>query len=103
MLMLAKAVGGTRVYIPGRVEERHWLAQVIGLHSAKKLVDHFKGYSFTKTEQLSERGDFHQIPLAPRESVTDNGLSARAAALHCGVTMRTIHRRRAKSRKAGKR
>ncbi len=45
-LKLAKAVGGTRVYIPATVHAGHWLTQTIGIDAAQKLAAHFAFETF---------------------------------------------------------
>lgn len=108
MILLAKAVGGTRVFIPGTVGKSHWLVKVIGLEDARKLSDHFAVERFTKTEKyLTSSGTFLDIPLAPKPKPSADPiihkLSARTAAKKLGVTMRTIHRRRSVARREGER
>ena len=68
MMLLAKARGGTRPFIPGTIGKGHWLVKVIGLEAARKLSDHFCVQAFTKTEtHLTSRGVSLELPLAPRD------------------------------------
>jgi ActR/RegA family two-component response regulator len=94
-LKLAAARGGTKVYIPARVTEHHWLAKLIGHATAQTLVEAI----------TSDKTGLHMdIPMGPsRDQVSrwkhmhaliDKGLPTMEIARACGVHFRTVRRHR---------
>jgi hypothetical protein len=105
MLVLSRARGGTRIYIPTQMTEQHWLAQAIGPANATQLCEHFAQTMMAQgkngSDRLSLRGLFIELPKPPISHLITYtaDLSAAKAALRLGVTARTIHRHRAALRK----
>ena len=56
-LALADARGGSRVSIPAKANDKHWLVKTLGREAADKLCDHFRaGYG----------GSQFDLPLGPK-------------------------------------
>lgn len=102
-LALADKVGGTRINIPARAQDDHWLVETVGREAADKICDYFR----TLSAEHREAGARHiVIPLgatgplaqARRTLITEleSGTSARQAARKAGVSERTAFRMRAK-------
>lgn len=100
--LVAAARGGTLVYIPARVGDRHWLVETVGRAAAEKICAHFavdkkrgarieiplvmnSGYNLLRRTTFKR---LHDLDLQKK--------SAREQAQLCGVTERTVrnHRRR---------
>jgi DNA-binding NarL/FixJ family response regulator len=93
-LALARAAGGRSVYVPrpDNVPDGHWLVLALGREAAMMVADLVGG------------GDV-AIPLGPTgrqhatraevDTLIGQGLSASRIAQRCGVTERTVERRRA--------
>jgi DNA-binding transcriptional ArsR family regulator len=102
-ISIAARVGGTRVYIPTRLEEDHWLVEAVGREAAQKIC-------------AALGGDRHVIPtcgggayknfrrdIARRVHTLDQeGKSAGEIARAVGLTMRAVHRHRAAHRGGGR-
>lgn len=91
---LARAHGGTRVYIPFDVDAGHWLAELVGLEPAKKICAHFR---------VASTGTALLIPIArlgqQQERLVKSlqaGLSASDAAAIAGMHERSAYRARAR-------
>lgn len=108
-LALADKVGGTRINIPARAQDDHWLVETVGRKAADEICDYFR----TLSAEHREAGARHiVIPLgatgpmaqARRVLITEleNGTSARQAARKAGVSERTAFRMRAKLREGRK-
>jgi hypothetical protein len=93
-LELAKAKGGQRIAVPGKMHQRHWLAQLIGLEAAELL----SGY-------VTDGNRVHlDIPFGPTRSAADRyrrtkalldrGMSANEIAAATGVHRRTVFNRK---------
>lgn len=92
---VARAVGGTRVYIPRRPGPDHWLLQAVGTEAAAKIVDHFT---------TNQSGTDLDIPVGPDGSynrgkrertkriaeLRAQGLMTHHIARRVGVTRRTV-------------
>jgi transposase-like protein len=102
-LAMAERVGGTRVNIPARARDDHWLVEIVGRSAADKICDHFR----TLSAELRESGARHIV--IPRGSTSpmakvrrklicelESGASAREAARRVGVSERTAFRMRAR-------
>lgn len=104
-LALASAKGGTRVYIPARLDTDHWLVEVAGLAAAQKIckhfaVDHVRGQDIEIP--LYVGGTFRQLlrKVAQRihELDQDDDASETSIARTLGVSGRTVRRHRARHR-----
>ncbi|TYC53806.1 hypothetical protein FMN50_13615 [Rhodobacterales bacterium] len=104
-LAIAERVGGTRVSIPVRATEGHWLVQTVGRETAEKICDHFRILS----PEGRESGAVHVvIPRGPAGCLAkarrrlarelDAGTSAREAARRAGLSERAAFRMRARHR-----
>lgn len=100
-LALAETVGGTRVCIPARMPENHWLIDTVGREAADKICAHFR----TLSPDQNEAGARHiVIPRGPAGCLAkartilarelDNGTSAREAARRAGLSERSAFRMR---------
>ena len=89
-IALIAARGGTRVHIPARVDDRHWLVDVMGRDAADKLCRHFRvgaGGSYIElpvgTKKIYARAREKAFALRGTKSVE-------AIALALGVHRRTV-------------
>lgn len=96
---IARAQGGRVVYIPAKVDDGHWLSELVGQEKAKLICDHFR---------VGDSGLRILIPLAKfasqRERLAralEQGLTAPDAAQAAGMHVRTAYRARARRRKTG--
>jgi len=108
-LAIADQVGGTRINIPARAQDDHWLVATVGREAADQICDYFR----TLSAEHREAGVRHVVipmggtgPMAQARRVLitelESGVSARQAARKAGVSERTAFRMRAKLRE-GKR
>jgi len=100
---ISARVGGTRVYIPAKADEDHWLTEAVGPQAAAKIC-------------ATLGGDRHVIPLAAggaypsmrREiarhvhKLDQAGKSSAEIARAVGLTQRAVHRHRAAHRGGAK-
>lgn len=104
-LTIAETVGGTRVSIPARATDSHWLVETVGREAADKICNHFR----TLSPEGREAGARHVIiPRGPAGCLAkartrlakelENGTSAREAARRAGLSERAAFRMRAKLR-----
>lgn len=104
-LALAERVGGTRVTIPSRAGDDHWLVETVGREAADLICDHLR----ILAPDGREAGARHvQIPLGPTGLLAnarvrlvkelEAGTSAREAARRVGMSERTAFRMRARLR-----
>ncbi|MEO1986619.1 MAG: hypothetical protein ABGX47_08205 [Martelella sp.] len=99
---IASSHGGTRVSIPPRAEEGHWLTELVGMETADKIC---RGLATLDTEGRLRGIRNEVIPRGPaamlrkaRETARralDDGKSAREAARISGLHERTIWRMKA--------
>lgn len=104
-LALAERVGGTRVTIPARAPDGHWLVKTVGREAADKICDHLR----ILAPDGREAGARHVvIPSGPAGCLAkarkrlvrelEAGTSAREAARRTGLSERTAFRMRARLR-----
>lgn len=99
-VLIAARVGGTRVYIPAKVSEDHWLVECVGREKAEKIAAHFvvDGRRGTRIDiPLGGAGAYPQLRRAIAKRVHEldrEGGSARAIARAAGVTTRTVYSHR---------
>jgi len=93
---LARAHGGTTVYIPREAEESHWLTELVGLDAARKICKHFR---------VANTGARILIPIARQGEQRQRlvralqaGMSATQAAQAAGMHERSAFRARARLR-----
>lgn len=97
---LAAAKGGTKIYIPNaeRLDEEHWLVQILGMEKARQLCSsHFRSCCFW-------------LPLGPssfRRRVQEKikkhlaeGKNPRDVAILAGVHIRTVMRAKSRAEEA---
>lgn len=106
-LAISARVGGTRVYIPAKADDTHWLVDAIGRAAADKVCKLFA--------VDGARGQRVDIPLASGSSyralrratarrvheLDQSGKSSREIARAAGLTQRAVHRHRAAHRGGG--
>ncbi|MEP1931957.1 MAG: hypothetical protein ABJJ37_11810 [Roseibium sp.] len=104
-MALAERVGGTRVSIPVRAGDDHWLVETVGREAANTICDYLR----TLSPQGRETGARHVIiPRGPAGCLAkarkrlakelENGTSAREAARRAGLSERAAFRMRARLR-----
>lgn len=104
-LAIAERVGGTRVSIPARAPDGHWLVETVGREAADKICVHLR----TLSPEGREAGARHVvIPRGPAGCLAkarirlakelENGTSAREAARRAGLSERAAWRMRKKLR-----
>ena len=101
-LGLARARGGTRVYIPAKAGAAHWLVKAVGGDAADLICDHFT---------MNGIGMRVDIPFGPVHSSAEKmrrldnmireGKSAREISQALGQTERSVFYRRARLKKLG--
>lgn len=104
---LAARVGGTRIYIPARVTDGHWLVECVGRKAAEKICAHFAvdGSGQRIDVPLAGGGAYPQLRRAIAKRVHDldkQGKSSREISQSVGVTQRTVHSHRAAHRGGSK-
>lgn len=102
-VLLASHVGGTRVFIPAKVSDSHWLVECVGRQKAELICKHFTvdGRGQRIDVPLGGAGAYPQLrrAIAKRLHDLDRGKrSASQQAREVGVTERTVHRHRASHR-----
>jgi hypothetical protein len=97
---IARAHGGTTVYIPAHASADHWLTELVGFTAATKICDHYR---------VANTGIRLLIPIAKQAAqrqrlvkALEQGLSAPDAASAAGMHERSAFRaRRRLARKNG--
>jgi DNA-binding NarL/FixJ family response regulator len=96
-LKLAAARGGTRVYLPAKASDNHWLVQAVGRQAADTICREFGGAG-TQTEiPVGPGGTLAQVRRRLGEMEAE-GRSEREIATTLGIAGRTVRRRRAARR-----
>ena len=95
---LARAKGGTRVFIPAEAKADHWLVELVGIEAARRICAHYRIMSGNSRMN----GVWLLIPMAAAARSAERwtealsqGLSIAETALRMGVHERTVSRRRA--------
>ncbi|WP_288582002.1 helix-turn-helix domain-containing protein [uncultured Methylobacterium sp.] len=98
-LKLAQAKGGTRIYVPHRVTEGHWLTDLVGFAAAQEIARLYAGENIDIP--LGMTGAAQNARRTAREAL-DAGASVAQAARAAGVTERTVYNLRSREgRKVG--
>jgi hypothetical protein len=100
---IASSVGGTRVSIPPRAVEGHWLTELLGFELANEICTGLAtldpdGKLRGVRDELIPRGPASILKVARRRALEalEKGASARDAARISGLHERTIWRMKAK-------
>ncbi|MEP2707797.1 MAG: hypothetical protein ABJQ71_15215 [Roseibium sp.] len=104
-MAIAERVGGTRVSIPARAGDDHWLVETVGREATNTICNHFRIMS----PEGREVGARHVIiPRGPAGCLAkartrlakelESGVSAREAARRAGLSERAAFRMRARLR-----
>jgi hypothetical protein len=100
---VARSHGGTRVSIPPRATEGHWLTELLGFETADKICQGLAtldpdGKLRGVQNEIIPRGPASLLTAARRraQEALDEGKSAREAARIAGLHERTIWRMKAK-------
>lgn len=88
-LKLAEARGGTRIYVPRKIDAGHWLAELIGLDAALAVRRLYAGEIIAIP--LGANGSRHNAQVTARQAL-DDGASVAQAARAAGLTERTVYR-----------
>lgn len=94
---LARAKGGTTIFLPRRVGQRHWLSQIIGHEAAQQLCAHFRS---NHQERVVVPMGVGTQRLERWQEASTKDLSINETAEYVGVHVRTVSRYRA--RRSGK-
>jgi hypothetical protein len=104
-MILAETVGGTRVTIPARAGDDHWLVRTVGKTAAEAICDHFRTLSAEGREAgarhiVIPKGPAGCLDKARRRMAKEllDGASAREAARRAGLSERAAFRMRARMR-----
>jgi hypothetical protein len=102
-VLLASRVGGTRVFIPAKVSDGHWLVDCVGRQKAELICKHFTvdGRGQRIDVPLGGAGAYPQLRRAIAKRVHDLDLSNKSSsqiAREVGITERTVHRHRSSHR-----
>lgn len=91
-LKLARERGGTRVYIPARVREGHWLSETVGLAAAEAICQHFctDGIGIYLVVPMARAAQARRVLVQALEE----GLPADKAARRAGMHVRSAFRMR---------
>lgn len=105
-VLIASRVGGTRVYIPVKVSDSHWLVDCVGRQKADLICRHFAvdGRGSRIDVPLGGAGAYPQLRRALAKRIHDldmAGGSVRKIVAEVRVSGRTVHRHRA-AHKGGK-
>lgn len=95
----AAQAGGTRVYIPARVDDEHWLVACVGRQAADTICAHFAadGRGQRVDVPIGLGGAYPQLRRAIAKRVhqmDQENESSRAIAIRVGISQRTVHRHR---------
>lgn len=85
-----------KIHIPGRVGPKHWLAELVGLEAAQKIVEEFGSQNLVIPPALA--GSKRQRARAIAE-LTGQGLSLNDVAAMVGVARSTVIEHRSKLKK----
>ena len=102
-LAIAESRGGTDAYIPADASDDHWLVQLVGRQAADLICRHFA----FEAPDVARHGVMVTLPMGRLnyvrmdQMIVEGRSSAAAIARACGVTSRTVFRRRAALRKIG--
>lgn len=104
-LGVAAARGGTAVYIPASAGDDHWLVKAAGRAGADAICRHF---AFS-ADGVARHGADIVLPLGPRGSIPQirakvdrmilEKKSVSEIALACGMTSRSVERRKARQKR----
>lgn len=102
-LAIARARGGTQIYIPPRPANDHWLCELIGIDAARKVCAQLTGEVASRREivPLGPVGKEAQLRAmrAADKALMDEMIrqqkSEREISLATGYTVRTVRKRRA--------
>lgn len=107
-LEIARTRGGTRVTIPPRADDSHWLTKLVGLDVADRIC---RGLATIDADGRLGGIRNEVLPLGPisvnraarkrAAEALENGASPREAALEAGLHERTIWRMKAKDKNQG--
>jgi hypothetical protein len=102
-MTIAAHVGGTRVYIPAKADDDHWLVQAIGREAADKVCELLAGGRYDVP--LGSGGAYRSMRRAIAKRVHDMDRAKKSSAeiaRATGLTQRAVHRHRAKHRGGSK-
>lgn len=103
-LAIAARAGGTRTYLPARVNDGHWLVETVGREAADKLCAHF-AIDHRRGQRIDIPlfgGSYKQLQRLINERLDKleaEGASSQQIARTTGITQRTVHRHRARRRR----
>lgn len=94
-LALAAKRGGSRISIPAKMPDDHWIAQTIGITHARALAEHFRGGNSGALVELP-------VGLASQtrrriDAMLAQGVSADQIAMQLRVHRTTVFRRKAQA------
>lgn len=90
-IALISARGGESVYVPARIEERHPLADVMGLDAARALSDHLGGRGVNVMVPRANTSDW-QLRRQKTAALLSAGATESMIAREMRVTTRAVQR-----------
>lgn len=92
-MKLAQACGGTRVYIPARPKEHHWLVKLLGQSDATRVAEALVPAQ-SGMDILIPMGSHASLAAKHRRAacLIDNGHSKRETARAVGLHQRSVER-----------
>lgn len=95
-LAIARARGGTRVYIPPHPNSEHWMSRLVGEAAARAIADRLTmGAAGLRVDLPTGPAGKVNHQRAEADAMIRAGRSERDIALATGYTARTVRRRRA--------
>lgn len=101
---LARARGGTTIFLPRKPGKRHWLSDIVGHEAATKICAHFRGnHTMSITVPMAARQQSAELWREALQRGPDGQYlrSINETALHMGVHKDTVSKRRHKARVSG--
>lgn len=93
-LKIAERRGGARMSVPAQLSEDHWLVELLGLDTARRLSEHFTS---GKTSQefevpLGPTGSRRQLQAAIRRLIAEGNIAGDEIARRLRIAGRTVRR-----------
>jgi hypothetical protein len=98
-MAISARVGGTRIYIPSKADDDHWLVETVGRDAADKIVQRLGGDRYdVPTLGAGAHRAFRRAIAKRVHELDKSNKSSREIARTVGLTQRAVHRHRAAHR-----